>query len=210
QAPPGPPDATRDLDEFDEIEGRAAQLMARMEAQRLHRQAQQSPPAEDIPAEAVEEPRADSEIADDVVPEAEEPTTGPVDVPTGSNGLESPTREQPGTTADTAVPEQPERPSQPKQMVLPPWQSFTPSIEPEPQATPGQQAAATTPPPQAGHAQQPEDPAAPPPPTWRGGPPVPEPDWHRPPPGWSPAFPPPPPGLQGPPPRALPPDPVAH
>jgi MinD-like ATPase involved in chromosome partitioning or flagellar assembly len=133
-----------DFDEFDEIEGRAAHLLAQIEAQRQERQVPQSDPVDDA-------------RGDDHTPEYDEPTTGPFEA--------APDDE----FSPAEIPEVREPPAATRQMALPPWQSFTPSIEPEPDAKPRQAEL-----------------------------PVPEPDWHGAPLGWPPGLPPLPPGWQGP------------
>jgi MinD-like ATPase involved in chromosome partitioning or flagellar assembly len=146
-----------DFDEFDEIEDRAADLMARMQAQRSQRQEAAPDPEE-----------AEVEIEDDDPSGSDEPTIAPLSTP--------------------PVPEEP-RPA--KQMALPPWQSFTPSIEPDLDATDSDEA--------AGPAPEPADAVVPPPPPWQPGLP-----------GWPPGLPPLPPGWQGPPPWMPPAEPAAH
>lgn len=189
QAPVDLPGAPHDSDEFDEIEGRAAQLMARMEAQRLQRQAQHPEPVDDISVEtARESPESAGQYESEFDDYINEPTTGPVDVPLRHNGVIPLPDERPVASDDAVVPAEPERPT--RQMVLPPWQSYIPSIDPDFGAAP----------------QWPADSEAPPPQAWHGDPPVAEPDWQRPSPAWSPGFPPPPPGWQGPLPWLLPPD----
>src|ERR1700733_10764769 len=111
QAPPTLPMPSPEVDEFDEIEGRAARLMARMAAQRLQRQAQQPEPVDDIFSGT---DRESSRIEHESEPEDVESTMAQVTVPMQDSGdietLESLPRQPAGVSDDQATPDEPGRP----------------------------------------------------------------------------------------------------
>jgi MinD-like ATPase involved in chromosome partitioning or flagellar assembly len=207
EGPQDPPRlSTASPDEFDEIEGRAARLMAQMEAQRLQRQAPQSEQVDDL---SWGTDRESADIEDEYELTTVEPPTehvaAPTDISDDISNPEPPSPQQPPGPEDVA-PEELERPTSARHMALPPWQRFPPPVQAEFDATPDAAARSTGTRAPAGQHDEPaaapggppSDTSPPAPQTWRpGGPPLPQPDWQGPLPGWPPELPPPPPGWQG-------------
>lgn len=175
-----------DFDEFDEIEGRAAELMARRAAQRSQRQAEQG----DAPDEIAPFTEFGSlDVEDDADPQTVELTAGPAPI----------AGEQPVASDYDMPPDEAVKPSPTRRMVLPPWQSYTPSIDPEFDARPDGSPNGEEPSTDLDQLHS-ESPA--PPPGWQPGLVLPEGDWRS----WPPEFSPPPPGWEGPPPWFAPPE----
>jgi MinD-like ATPase involved in chromosome partitioning or flagellar assembly len=173
---------TNGFDETDEIEDRAARLLARVAAQRTQRQVEQPGPGDD-PHPGVD---------DESFALEDESEAAAVDEPEPPSGL------QPAEYAETDI--EPEKPRSPRRMASPPWQSSTSSMGMEfesipdspPQSTDHRSPAAAS-----GelstHPQSPDHPepraAEPAPPAWPPGwppglPPLPPPPWGEPP--WTP------------------------
>ncbi|BBX65633.1 hypothetical protein MSAS_48070 [Mycobacterium saskatchewanense] len=181
--------------EYDEIEGRAARLLAQMAAQRSRRDEQH---------QDLGDPDDDSfPVADR--PEAETaggPLREPNPEPGDGDDSELQRRPEPEPD-DGATPDEPTPPRSSRRMAPPPWQTSPPSLasdfDPEPDAGNGFAEAHSS---GNGHDERAASPA--PafldalPPGWPPGLPLPEPGWQGAPPGWPPALPPPPPpGWQG-------------
>lgn len=164
--------------DIDEIEGRAARLMAQVAAQRLQKQAQQPESVDDMSSDGNEEPWDDNEF-------------------------ESMTLED--ATEDVVVDDDSNRPSSTRQMALPPWQSFTSPVGTEFDASEARSPAVNRDEPPAAPVRTPPGPVPPPPPGWPPGLPLPQRDWQTPP-EWPPGLPPLPPGWQAPLPWLLPPE----
>lgn len=164
--------------EFDEIEGRAARLMAQVAAQRLQKQAQQSESVDDMSSDVDDEYWEEDEY--------------------DSRTLEN-------ATEDVGAPDNSDRPSSTRQMALPPWQSFSSPVGTECDASEGRSPAVDREEPPLGPVPSPAGSVPPPPPAWPPGLPLPQRDWQAPP-GWPPGLPPLPPGWQGPLPWLLPPE----
>jgi MinD-like ATPase involved in chromosome partitioning or flagellar assembly len=227
QAPPTLPTGSPEFDKLDEIEGRAAHLMARMAAQRLQRQAQQPEPVDDI-ASGLDRESApeDVESAPEEVESApEEVESAPEDVESAPEEVESSLAQfsvpiqngddteppeslppqPPAVSDDETAPDESERPRSARRMALPPWQAPTSTMSSEFDAKPdAPQRSTEARLPVIEHEEPParsgppsSDTLPPPPPGWPPGPPVPEPGWQGSPPGWPPGLPPLPPGWQG-------------
>jgi MinD-like ATPase involved in chromosome partitioning or flagellar assembly len=176
-----------DDEDFDEIEGRAAELMARRAAQQSQRQAQQRDSTDEIsPVTQF----GSLDIEDDAEPQTDEITAGWA--PTAA--------EQPVASDYEMPPDETAKLNSTRRMVLPPWQSYPPAIDPEIDGPPDGLLDEEEPSTDLDHLHS-ESPA--PPPGWQPGLSLPEGDW----PLWPPEFsPPPPPGWQGPPPWIAPPE----
>jgi MinD-like ATPase involved in chromosome partitioning or flagellar assembly len=192
--------AQRSVEEADEIEGRAARLMAQMAAQRQQRENPPPTPVAEIPVPST-------------VPEFESAPTQRIErirppIPADNDGVTSES-DGPESTAPsdgrTPLPDEPRRPRPARRMTLPPWQTASPalpSVDDGGLDAPARSAkippAATdnpAPPDRPGQ----RDPGMMPPPVRPSGPPPPPPVWQGPPPpGWPPGLPPPPPGWTGP------------
>jgi MinD-like ATPase involved in chromosome partitioning or flagellar assembly len=189
------------LTDVDEIEGRAAQLLARMAAQRLQRQEPQPEPIHDAPVPADEAPAIDEPEATPIADAAShlaEPTPDIDEVDSTE-----PVARQPMNDSDNGLThDEPGRPRHARRMALPPWQTapaaaganFDAAGDDFPEAdssTPEPEERATSP--VSRYAE-----TLAPPPTWPPGLPFPESGWQGGPPGWPPGLPPPPPpGWQG-------------
>ncbi|WAJ46373.1 AAA family ATPase [Mycobacterium sp. Aquia_216] len=196
--------------EFDEIEGRAAQLLARMAAQRSQQRQEPEPePVHDVPAPADDKPPVAADEPETIghpTPHFNEPIPDVGDMDSDESFAQQPT-----TASDNGVTrDEPGRPRHARRMALPPWQTspaptdadFDAAVDDSPEtdspATEPEERPASPVPPFA-------ETLAPPP--WPPGLPLPESGWRGGPPGWPPALPPPPPpGWQGLPPWMSPPD----
>lgn len=190
-------------DEFDEVEGRAARLMAQMAARRSQRDEHRT---ESIDAMRPEQDRDLGDTDAGLVPADEAATPAeftPAEHDDGAVDAREP-HQHPASTGEP-VPDETADPRPIRRMAAPPWQRSTPSVTPdfdaahdEAQHVPGDE---LTPPardePPAHRGAHPTD-APVPPPGWPPGLPLPEPGWQGPPPGWPPGLPPPLlPGWQG-------------
>jgi MinD-like ATPase involved in chromosome partitioning or flagellar assembly len=216
-----PDHAAADSDDFDEIDGRAAELLARMAAQRNQRPADDLAPTRDFDVAHEPDPIAELEPIEEPALHAQWPDFGP-DEPSALDADESPaTRdvaplepEPPAATepdrtgqapeppaadpAEDPLPDFPQRPPAAKRMALPPWQSGPPAPVPDfeaPTETPSRLPAPADeqePTPAAALEPPPAEPPALPPAWPPPGMPMPQPGWGGVPPGWPPAMPPPP------------------
>jgi MinD-like ATPase involved in chromosome partitioning or flagellar assembly len=206
--------------ELDDIDSRAAQLMAQMAERRQQMQEPQPDPVDDGPPGSEMDHESDLQPAEshefEFQPVEYDEPAEPVDsviedvaMPTDDDSEIEPhqsTAHQPPVADDAATPQHGGKHRSARRMAPPPWQTSTSSmgraIDPIPDSM-EQATEAETPP--AEHDDPQAFPGPPssdmmPPPGWQPGMPLPGPGWQVPPPGWPPGFPPLPPGWQGPPP----------
>ncbi|MBB5167570.1 MinD-like ATPase involved in chromosome partitioning or flagellar assembly [Mycobacterium sp. AZCC_0083] len=189
-------------DDFDEVEGRAARLMALMAEQRFQRPAQQSPPGDERSTSETDGPSDDATIEFTAM-QWGEPVQNSVDeIP---EPLVAP--QLPAASDEHPAPNKGGRHRFAQRMALPPWQapsspmgtvfSGEPDV-PEQSGTAIASAPANHEAPQSHPAEPPADPSPGPPPGFSPGLPLPMPGWQGPPPPpvWPPGMPPPP-GWQG-------------
>lgn len=181
------------FDDFDDIDGRAADLLARIAAQRQQRQPHPSGfTDEPIPLETGAEYGSD---------EPEYAAASPAEVnphdTTAFEDTEATHQHLPPICDDEPEPDNPEIPRATRRTAVPPWQTG----EPRPDTDIGEESTVTQDePPIAADddrvrstQQSSRTPASP----LQAVPALPPPGWHEPLPGWPPGLPPPPPGWQG-------------
>jgi MinD-like ATPase involved in chromosome partitioning or flagellar assembly len=202
---PGAQQQLGDEHEPDDVEGRAARLMAQIAAQRMQREMGQPEPIDDVPP-----PQTNPE------PEPVDYTTAQPVAPLYGEPLHQPSEPEPHQVPTVSDDEQNQDESSPRPfsgrpMALPPWQAAPSALGTEFDAKlDAAQRSAEDRKPVAEREEPSAEPApshALPPRGWPAGPPPPPPPpgWQGPPPGWPPGLPPPPPGWQGPPPWMPPP-----